>query len=86
MSINVFFRPKLGTEKRPITVNVQNEQRAGEIAAMCNQHAWKYIIGLEPDKPENIDPLQWVNRKYAEDKHWYISVTKFLMELENSIL
>jgi len=58
MSINIFFRPKLGTEKRPITVRVQNERRAGEIAAMCNQHAWKYIIGLEPDKPENIDDLE----------------------------
>ena len=58
MSIISFFRPKLGTEKRPITVQVQNEQRAGEIAAMCNQHAWKYIIGLEPDKPENIDDLE----------------------------
>src|ERR1035437_9845507 len=58
MSINIFFRPKIGTEKRPITVQVQNEQRASEIAAMCNQHAWKYIIGLEPDKPENIDDLE----------------------------
>lgn len=54
----LFFRPKLGTKKRPIIVHVQNEQRAGEIATICDQHGWQFIAGLEPDKPENIDDLE----------------------------
>ena len=54
----LFFKPKLGTKKRPIIVHVQNEQRAKEIAAICKQHDWTFIAGLEPDKPENIDDLE----------------------------
>jgi len=52
------FKPKLGTEKRPIIIRVQNEQRAGEVASICKQHDWKFIAGLEPDKPEDISDLE----------------------------
>ncbi len=49
---------KLGTEKKPAVVRVQNQKRAGEIASIFNEHGWKFIIGIEPDKPENISDLE----------------------------
>ena len=48
---------KLGTEKKPITVRVQTEERAKEIASLCEEHGWIFIIGLEPDKPEDISDI-----------------------------
>ena len=49
---------KLGTEKHPAIVRVQTQQRATEIAAICNQHGWIYIIGIEPEKPEDITDVE----------------------------
>lgn len=49
---------KLGTEKRPVVVRVQTEGRASEIASICNEHGWYYIIGFEPDKPEDITDIE----------------------------
>jgi SWIM/SEC-C metal-binding protein len=48
---------KLGTEKKPAVVNVQTEQRMKEVASIFEEHGWQYIIGLEPDKPEDITDL-----------------------------
>jgi len=49
---------KLGTEKRPAVARVQTEARASEIASICNEHGWYYIIGFEPDKPEDITDVE----------------------------
>lgn len=49
---------KLGTKKKPAVVRVQNQKRAEEIASIFTEHDWKYIIGIEPDKPENISDLE----------------------------
>jgi len=49
---------KLGTEKKPAIVRVQNEIRAQEIAAEFDRHGWQFIIGVEPDKPEDISDLE----------------------------
>lgn len=48
---------KLGTEKNPAVVHVQTEERLKEVQALFEEHAWKYTIGLEPDKPEDIADL-----------------------------
>jgi len=48
---------KLGTEKNPAIVHVQDLDRANEVAEIFEQYDWKYIIGLEPEKPENISDL-----------------------------
>jgi hypothetical protein len=34
---------KLGSEKRPAIVRVKTQERAAEIAAICNKHGWHYI-------------------------------------------
>ena len=48
---------KLGTEKKPIRVRVQTEERMKEIALLCEEHGWKFIIGLEPDEPEDFSDM-----------------------------
>jgi SWIM/SEC-C metal-binding protein len=49
---------KLGTEKRPIIVRVHSEATARYVAETCMEHGWHYIIGFEPDKPEDISDLE----------------------------
>ncbi|MFH1116718.1 MAG: PBPRA1643 family SWIM/SEC-C metal-binding motif protein [Pseudomonadota bacterium] len=49
---------KLGTEKRPIAVRVRTEQRARYVAEQCDANGWHYVIGIEPDKPEDIRDLE----------------------------
>ena len=49
---------KLGTEKRPIIVRVHTDEKARYVAEICSNHGWHYIIGFEPDKPEDISDLE----------------------------
>ena len=49
---------KLGSDKRPAVVRVQTQKRAEEILSICDRNGWKVIIGLEPDKPENIADVE----------------------------
>lgn len=49
---------KLGTERNPAVVRVQTEERLREIAALFEENGWKYVIGLEPDRPEDITDLE----------------------------
>jgi hypothetical protein len=49
---------KLGTKQRPAIVRVQTEARAKEVASVFNEHGWQFILGIEPDKPENISDLK----------------------------
>ena len=49
---------KLGTKKKPAVVRVQNDKRAGEVVAVFEKHGWHFILGLEPDKPEDISDLE----------------------------
>lgn len=49
---------KLGTEKRPAIVRVQTEERLQEVAAIFKENGWRFTIGLEPDKPEDIADLE----------------------------
>ncbi len=49
---------KLGTENKPAIVRVQNEYRAQEVASIFDKNGWKFILGIEPDKPEDISDLE----------------------------
>ena len=49
---------KLGTEKNPAIVHVKTEKRMKEVASIFEKQDWKYTIGLEPDKPEDITDLE----------------------------
>jgi len=49
---------KLGTEKNPAIVRVQTKKRMKEVASVFEKNGWKYTIGLEPEKPEDIADLE----------------------------
>ena len=49
---------KLGSKSRPIIVRINDEAKFEEIAELCNSHGWHYIIGVEPDKPEDLTDLE----------------------------
>jgi SWIM/SEC-C metal-binding protein len=49
---------KFGTEKRPIVVRVRTDEMARYVAETCAARGWHYIIGFEPDKPEDISDLE----------------------------
>jgi hypothetical protein len=49
---------KLGTTKRPAVVRVRTQKRAVEIVGLCNEHNIKAIVGIEPDKAEDISDVE----------------------------
>ena len=49
---------KLGSKKKPAVVRVQTEKRAQEIASICNDNGWHYIVGFEPGKTEDISDVE----------------------------
>ena len=63
---------KLGTEKNPAVVNVKTKKRLKEVASIFEKNGWKYTIGLEPDKTEDITDLEILlnppKPKIAEEK------------------
>ena len=48
---------RVGTKKHPAIVRVQTIERAEQILAMCNAHRLHCIVGVEPDKPEDISDV-----------------------------
>jgi SWIM/SEC-C metal-binding protein len=48
---------KLGTQERPAVVRVQTPDKADEIVEICNRNGWRVIVGLEPDKPEDLSDV-----------------------------
>jgi len=48
---------KLGSTQRPAVLRVQSQERAAELAEICDQHGWIYVIGVEPHKTEDISDL-----------------------------
>jgi SWIM/SEC-C metal-binding protein len=49
---------KLGSEKRPVVVRVHTDEKARYVAETCAKNGWHYIIGFEPNKPEDIPDLE----------------------------
>lgn len=49
---------KLGSEKRPVIVRVRNQNRMEEIVKICKKNDWRFLIGIEPDEPEDISDLE----------------------------
>jgi len=49
---------KLGSEKQPAVARVKSQKRAEEILSICSRHGWKVIVGIEPNKPEDISDVE----------------------------
>lgn len=50
-----------------------------------SQIAARTMINLSKDRPENVDPIQWINRKYAEDENWWKGVSAIFLQLEDAV-
>jgi SWIM/SEC-C metal-binding protein len=48
----------IGTKHRPAVVRVQTPQRAEQVMALCHQHGVHFILGIEPDKTEDISDVE----------------------------
>lgn len=46
---------QLGTSKKPVVGHVKTDVRAQEIMLEAHQLGIKVIIGVEPDKPEDLE-------------------------------
>lgn len=44
------------------------------------------IVNLSKNRPDDVDPIQWINRKYAEDENWYKGVSKIFHMLNEEML
>lgn len=55
---------KLGGNKRSAVVRVQTQTRAEEILSICNEHGWKVIVSIEPNKPEDISDVEQLLNPY----------------------
>jgi SWIM/SEC-C metal-binding protein len=49
---------KLGSKKRPAVVRVNDMIRAAEMMCICREHGWQVIVGVEPDKSEDISDVE----------------------------
>lgn len=64
---------KLGTHKRPAVVRVRSVKKAEAIVALCQEHGWQVIAGVEEDQPEDTSDVEWLlgrvsNAPKADDK------------------
>lgn len=48
---------KLGSKKRPAVVRVNDINRVATIMGICQEHGWEVIVGIEPDKEEDISDI-----------------------------
>jgi SWIM/SEC-C metal-binding protein len=48
---------KLGSEKRPLVLRVQDPDRGQEVSQRCQEIGAHYIVGIEPDKPEDVSDI-----------------------------
>lgn len=55
--------PKIGSKKKPVVVRVRSEGRAQEVLAIANDAGVQIIIGIEPDKMEDISDLRKAMKK-----------------------
>ena len=58
---------KLGSKKTPLILRVADESRVDQIAEVCHQHGWQFILGIEPDQEEDLSDLQ---RKLDGPARW----------------
>lgn len=47
--------------------------------------AARTIVNLSKDRPADIDPIVWINRKYAEDPNWSTGVKSLFSTMVNYI-
>lgn len=49
---------KLGGKKNPLILRVADDSKFEAIAGICHDNGWHYILGLEPDREEDLSDLE----------------------------
>jgi SWIM/SEC-C metal-binding protein len=49
---------KLGSEKNPLILRLVDESKVDEISTICDERGWHFILGIEPDKEEDLTDLE----------------------------
>ena len=57
---------KIGTHKRPAVVRVRTFEKGEDIVALCNEHGWQVIVGVEEDEPEDTSDVEWLLRNLSD--------------------
>ncbi|MEG1257392.1 hypothetical protein [Clostridium sp.] len=47
--------------------------------------ACRTIINLSKDRPDSVDPLIWVNKKYSADQNWHYGVRSLYNEIDKFV-
>ncbi len=50
----------LGTRERPAVIRVQEPRRSDAVMRICKARGWQVIVGVEPDKPEDLTDLAYL--------------------------
>lgn len=50
-----------------------------------SQIAARTVINLSKDRPPEVDPFQWINRRYAEDQNWWKGVRSIFDRLDREV-
>ena len=61
---------KLGSQKKPLILRVTDDSKVARIAEICDENDWHYILGLEPDKEEDLSDLE---RKLNPPTHYKVA-------------
>ena len=54
---------KLGSKERPAIVRVNSVEKAEEVVAICNEHGWQVIAGVEPGEPQKLHDIKWLLKR-----------------------
>lgn len=57
-SKRVGIMAKLGSEKNPLILRLADESNVDNIANICNERGWHFILGVEPDEEEDLTDLE----------------------------
>jgi len=48
----------IGSKYKPAVVRVHTEERAHELLELCTQNGIQCVVGIEPDKPEDVSDVE----------------------------
>ena len=48
---------QLGTRERPALLRVRSDARAQEVAALCREKGVRFLVEVDPDRPEDVAEL-----------------------------
>lgn len=60
---------RLGSAERPAIVRVQTMRKAEEIMRVADEHGWKVLVGVEPDKPEDLTDMDRLLQRQIPSEH-----------------